>query len=153
MYRLLQRSEDIASQLHQLSEESYAHGSPWTEEQFQSTLKQEHLFYILAESEAELIGFLAGSMIHQEAEIYNIVVSKEYKRQGIGSKLMSEMKRMLQVNGVRELFLEVRVSNKPAILLYKSFGFQPVGVRKNYYSKPREDAVVLKCTLLDKENE
>lgn len=146
-YRLAKQTDELAEMFYDLSEKSYAHGSPWTVEQFAGTLEQPHLFYILAEIKEEVVGFLGASMLQTEAEVYNIVVSSEHKRKGIGLGLLKEMKRMMQVNGTSECFLEVRVSNEPAILLYKRSGFQPVGVRRKYYSNPTEDAVVLKCEI------
>lgn len=149
-FRLVKETEKIAEVLYELSEESYRHGSPWSVKQFQETLESKHIFYIVAEINDEVIGFLVASMLPTEVEIYNLVVSSAYKRQGIGKGLINDVKRMMRVNGVTELYLEVRVSNKPGILLYKHLGFQPVGVRKGYYSNPNEDAVVLKC-LVSKE--
>lgn len=143
-FRLVKETETIAKDLYSLSDESYTYGSPWSVRQFKDTLESGHVFYIVAEWNGEIIGFLVASMLQTEVEIYNLVVSKSYKRRGIGTALINEMKRMMRVNGITELYLEVRVSNEPAILLYKNLGFQPVGVRKNYYSNPREDAVVLK---------
>lgn len=153
IYRLVKQSEELAQTFYRLSEESYTFGSPWTLEQFEGTFKQPHLFYIVAELKNEIVGFLGASMVHNQAEIYNIVVSDAYKRRGIGSGLIREMKRIMKANGAFELFLEVRISNKPAILLYKYLDFQPVGVRPNYYSKPKEDAVVLKCDIRKEELE
>lgn len=146
-YRLLENQTDVSKNLYDLADESFEHGSPWTVNQFKETLEQSHLFYLIAEHNGEIIAFLSGSRIQPEAEIYNIVVKKEYKRHGIGLELIEKTKQLLTAQDVEELFLEVRVSNKPAILLYKKADFQPVGVRPNYYSNPKEDAVVLKCVV------
>ncbi|WP_208559252.1 ribosomal protein S18-alanine N-acetyltransferase [Marinilactibacillus kalidii] len=147
VYRLLNQEEAVPETLHALSEESFAFGSPWTIEQFQSTFDQANLFYLVAEYEGEMVGFLGGSKVHTEAEVYTIVVKTAYKRNGIATQLLKEMKQRLRAERVNELFLEVRISNEPAILLYKKSGFIPVGVRKGYYAHPKEDAVVLKCAL------
>lgn len=147
VYRFLEHQEDIAETLHALSEESFAFGSPWTIDQFEATFEQSNLFYLLVEYEGELIGFLGGSKVHLEAEVYTIVIKTDFKRNGIATQLLQETKKRLREENVTELFLEVRISNEPAILLYKKSGFVPVGVRSNYYSNPQEDAVVLKCEL------
>lgn len=146
-FRLLGSEETISRRLYELSNESFEHGSPWTVEQFEETRAISHLFYLIAELEGELVAFLSGSIVKPEAEIYNIVVRNQYKRQGIASELIAETKKILQINEITDLFLEVRVSNRPAILLYKKMGFIPVGVRKQYYSNPQEDAVVLKSAV------
>lgn len=144
-YRLLDSQTDVSKNLYKLADESFEHGSPWTVKQFEETLEQSHLFYLIAEHNGEILAFLSGSLIQSEAEIYNIVVKKDYKRHGIGLELIDKTKKLLAAQDVKELFLEVRASNKPAILLYKKADFQPVGVRPRYYSNPKEDAVVLKC--------
>lgn len=154
-YRLLENQEEISQRLYDLSNESFEHGSPWTVEQFQETIDLPNLFYLIAEDNGKVVGFLGGSMItfpagdliESEAEVYNLVVGNDYKRKGIAMKMIEEAKKVMRTQKVTELFLEVRVSNKPAILLYKKSDFQPVGVRSNYYSNPREDAIVLKCVL------
>ncbi|MFJ1627315.1 ribosomal protein S18-alanine N-acetyltransferase [Marinilactibacillus psychrotolerans] len=154
-YRLLEEQEEVSQQLYDLSNESFEYGSPWTIKQFQETLNLPNLFYLIAEDKGKLIGFLSGSMIafpagalvESEAEVYNLVVGNDYKRRGIAMRLIEEAKKVMLSRKITELFLEVRISNKPAILLYKKANFQPVGVRSKYYSNPKEDAIVLKCVL------
>ena len=79
----------------------------------------------------EIIGFLDFSVIYEKIEINDIYVSEEYRNLGIASKLLEYM-----INSIEEIdniTLEVRVDNEIAINLYKKFGFEIIGVRKNYY--------------------
>lgn len=146
-YELIDQPEKLGEQFYAISNESYMYGSPWSISQFEETFDQPHLFYIIALMDKEMIGFLGASIIQREAEIYNIAVANSHKRKGAGSGLIQELKYVLTMKQAKGLYLEVRVSNEAAILLYKKLDFHPVGVRPHYYSNPKEDAVVLKCEL------
>ena len=96
---------------------------------------------------AELPGFLASYRIDTEAELWNIAVSPERRRRGIGRALLQEACRRLSAAGARRLFLEVRESNLAALELYRFLGFKQLSRRKNYYQDPLEDALVLLLNL------
>ena len=74
----------------------------------------------------------------------NVAVAPDYRRQGVGEKLILALVDALKERGSHWLMLEVRQSNAPARALYAKLGFAEVGRRKNYYSKPREDALILR---------
>ena len=74
----------------------------------------------------------------------NIAVSPDYRRQGIGEKLVTELVEGLKVRGNHSLMLEVRASNIPAQKLYEKLGFRLVGRRPRYYHNPKEDALILR---------
>jgi ribosomal-protein-alanine N-acetyltransferase len=85
------------------------------------------------------MGYLFVTQVMDTADIGNIAVSPEFRRQGIASLLLDTA-----LNGMdADVFLEVRHSNTPAIALYEKYGFQPIGIRKNYYDNPREDAILM----------
>lgn len=147
MIRLAKSRENIARELVAISEESYQYGSPWTIEQFERVIEQDHVFVLVVEINKEIVGFLCGGMTPFEAEIYNIAISQNHKRAGLASDLLSDMKRILVANRIGEIFLEVRENNIGAIKLYKKMGFELVGLRKDYYTKPLEDAIILKCEI------
>ncbi|MGE3618662.1 MAG: ribosomal protein S18-alanine N-acetyltransferase, partial [Gemmatimonadales bacterium] len=86
-------------------------------------------------------------VIAGEAEILSVAVLPEARRRGIGARLLEETLGGLEARGVRAVFLEVRESNEAARRLYEDFGFRPVGIRADYYQKPREHAVVLRRDL------
>ena len=90
-----------------------------------------------------LAGYLFARAIAGEAEILNVAVLPEYRRLGLGRRLLAEALERLVGQGVRQVYLEVRESNDPARELYARLGFRPVGMRPDYYRKPREHALVL----------
>lgn len=89
-----------------------------------------------------LLGYGGISLVADEAEIITVAVSPAHRRQGIAQALMEHMLR-LAADASASVYLEVRASNTPAIELYRSLGFAGTGVRKNYYTSPREDAVLM----------
>ena len=82
-----------------------------------------------------------------EGYISNVAVDPEHRRQGIGGALIAELVRRAQERSLVFLTLEARESNAPARALYAQHGFSDVGVRKNYYEKPREDAILMTLFL------
>ncbi|HMO01954.1 MAG TPA: ribosomal protein S18-alanine N-acetyltransferase [Oligoflexia bacterium] len=79
----------------------------------------------------------------ETAEISNLAVAIDRRRQGFGEKLLGAVLQKFKTLGVRKILLETRVSNEPAIRLYKLFGFKEDGIRKNYYKNPDEDALLM----------
>lgn len=102
---------------------------------------------LVAEFEAcmppEILGFSTAYRVDTEAELWNIAVAPAHRRKGIARALLQHNCRRLSDAGAHRLFLEVRESNLPAMELYRSFGFAPLGHRKDYYHNPKEDARVL----------
>ena len=98
-------------------------------------------------STGEVLGFITCSLIPPEAEIENIVVAGSSRKHGIGRQLLSEVIKQLGNAGIETIHLEVRASNRAAIGLYESQGFTESGRRRNYYSDPIEDAVLMRFTM------
>ena len=116
----------------------------WSETALCSQIKGECYITLVAEGEnGELLGYISGSVIPPEAEIFRIVSLPEYRRQGVGSLLLSQFEKELEGVGCTALFLEVRQSNLGAISFYKSFSFAETGKRRGYYKNPTEDAILL----------
>ena len=116
---------------------------PWPEE---IIARWRDRFLVALEGD-ELLGYGALSAILDEGSLDNIAVAPEHRRQGVGEALLLEVIRRCREQGLAVLYLEVRASNAPAIALYEKHGFQPVGVRKSYYEKPREDAILMTLVL------
>ena len=112
--------------------------SPWTLEQIQADLSQDQTWYAVAYDGAEVIGFLAVQENLFEAEVLQIAVKKAYQGQKIATALFDFLP------ADKEIFLEVRESNKPAMLFYKKEKFEEIARRKAYYHAPVEDAIVMK---------
>lgn len=117
---------------------------PWPREAYEKELTGNELaYYVVAESEGEIVGYAGLWEVVGEGHITNVAVRKECRGQGISTLLMQALlNRMLELN-FYGMTLEVRVSNVCARSLYEKFGFESVGVRKNYYSDNGEDAIVM----------
>ncbi len=91
----------------------------------------------------KVVGFAAFLRVIDEAELQNLAVDPEHLHQGVGRALLEEGRKRLLVSAAKRMFLEVRLSNKPALGLYYSVGFGLHSLRKDYYRDPQEDAYVL----------
>jgi [ribosomal protein S18]-alanine N-acetyltransferase len=94
-----------------------------------------------------ILGFTIASLLPPQAELETIAVAPESQRKGLGRRLLLALADELKAAGVRELFLEVRSSNWPALALYQSLGFVRTGLRPGYYADPVEDAVLMSLQL------
>ena len=112
--------------------------SPWTANQVAEVLRSDVNSCALAEDEGLLVGFLVWQETDFEAEVLQIAVLPSYQGQKIATALFD----FLPAN--KEIFLEVRESNKPALLFYKKEKFEEIARRKAYYHAPVEDAIVMK---------
>jgi ribosomal-protein-alanine acetyltransferase len=99
---------------------------------------------LVAESNAEVCGFLVARTTWDEAEILNMAVEPTHRRNGIGSALLSAAISSAQIHQAKTIYLEVRESNRAAIAFYAKHGFAKSAVRRAYYSSPTENAVVMK---------
>jgi len=123
----------------------------WTQADY-ARLRSDPLGLILvveldASSPSTLMGFAAFHRVLDEAELRNMAVDPAQQRKGLGGELLAEGLRRLLELGVKQLFLEVRASNLAAQRLYYSAGFVIRSRRKDYYSDPREDGLVLSAEL------
>ncbi|MGA3130086.1 MAG: ribosomal protein S18-alanine N-acetyltransferase [Terracidiphilus sp.] len=92
-------------------------------------------------------GFAVANLLPPEAELETIAVAPASQRQGIGQFLFHALAAELQAAGTREILLEVRASNRPALTLYRLLGFTQIGMRPGYYADPIEDAVLMHLPL------
>ena len=120
---------------------------PWSEKAFMDSLYQKEALFLVAEEEDRVLGYIGIYLSFEEGEITNVSVDSSSRNKGVGSELVEQLKKEAQARGTEKIFLEVRVSNEPAIRLYEKQGFEQVGCRKNFYEKPREDAWVMMCDL------
>ncbi len=132
----------LAEQLYRLAQSSYAHGSPWTVEQFAEDLRNEQSEYLLL-TEDDLIGFLGYHQVLDEIEIFNLVVAASEQKKGYGALLLKELFRLAEEDQAAQILLEVRVTNFSAQNLYLGHGFEVIARRKNYYQAPVEDALIM----------
>lgn len=144
---------------------------PWSAESFQKALTYPEQILLVAELEdaeffmrgkqspcvaengetdnhqSALCGYAVLYAAAGQADVSNIAVDPDYRGKKIGDALMKEMLCRAKDAGVSEVFLEVRVSNDPAIGLYRKYGFEQISVRKNYYDAPTEDALLMRAEI------
>jgi len=128
--------------------------SPWTEGQLEGELFMgtEGLQLVCRDPESNrLIGFIMARTIAGEAEILKLAVESGYKRRQVASSLLSEALGRFGERGVKKCYLEMRAANIPARSLYENFHFVMTGLRKSYYTDPKDDALCMTLSLSDKE--
>ncbi len=123
---------------------------PWSREAFVDSLKNPDVFYLAAMVQGELAGYCGFFQSFEEAEITGVAVAPAWQSQGIGSRMLEELIRRGEERGVSRYILEVRRSNEKAIGLYEKYGFERAGLRRGFYEKPKEDALIM---ILDKEKQ
>ena len=120
---------------------------PWSENSIASELDNRLSCWLVAEEQGTVAGYVGSQSVLDMADMMNIAVAPDFRRQGIAEQLILALIDKLKENGIIALLLEVRVSNAPAIALYEKLGFELVGRRPRYYHNPREDALILRKEL------
>lgn len=121
---------------------------PWSENSIASELSNRLSYWLVAEDNGVIAGYVGSQSVLDGADMMNLAVAPDYRRQGIGEQLVNELVAYLRQKGIIVLLLEVRVSNAPAIALYEKLDFEQVGRRPRYYTNPREDALILRKELV-----
>ncbi len=129
--------------------EKICFADPWSEDAFKDELSNSSAFYFTAEETGKVIGFGGLHKVLDEGYITNIAVLPEYRKGGVGSKILSAIVDCCRDLGLSFVSLEVRVSNLAAIKLYQKYGFENQGTRKSFYSHPTEDAYIMTLFLKD----
>ena len=119
--------------------EAECFSSPWTAKGFEDSFANDCFVCYAAEENGVVCGYIGAMLVCGEAEITNVAVSDAYRRRGIGGMLIEAI---LALDAERVL-LDVRASNTAARGLYEKYGFQVDGIRKGFYAKPKEDAVLM----------
>ena len=124
----------------------------WSRQGFLDALDSEYTVSLVAEDSVldsdgsitkRILGYTIMYVFFEEGEICNVAVAEDTQKQGVGSALMNAMLEEGTEESMTRFILEVRVSNTPAIALYKKFGFTEIGIRRDFYEKPREDALIM----------
>lgn len=122
---------------------------PWSRRLFEEALESENTAALVARTEdGAVMGYLVCTVILDEGNVDNIAVAPEVRRQGVARSLLEVFHGFARETGLRWLTLEVRPSNEGAVSLYREMGYAEAGRRKNYYRKPREDAIIMRLELL-----
>ncbi len=120
--------------------EKQCFSDPWSEKSLEAQLSGGNAIWFVYEENGVPAGYVLGTEVCGEAELYRIAVLSEYRRRGIGEKLMESFLGKCREMQVEKVFLEVRSLNVPAISLYEKYGFERISVRKGYYGD--DDAVI-----------
>ena len=142
MITYTQMTAEHVPQVAQLEKICFA--DPWSELSISLELTNVWSYWVVALDGDTVVGYVGSQSSIDEADIMNVAVHPDYRRQGIAEKLINTLVADLKKRGCHALLLEVRVSNTPAITLYEKLGFAQIGCRKNYYRNPKEDALILR---------
>ena len=133
---------DHVSQVAEL--EKICFSDPWSEKSVASELTNPLSLWLVAVEGDRVAGYVGSQSVMGESDMMNVAVHPDFRRQGVAEKLVLELVAALAKNDNHCLTLEVRASNAPAISLYEKLGFAQIGLRKNYYRNPKEDALILR---------
>ena len=128
--------------------EHEAFSPPWTHGALLAEIYNEDSFFALAVLQGEVVGFCILRRMADEGELLQIAVDPMYRRRGLADKLVIAALDWAKAQGLHSVFLEVRVSATPAAALYEKHGFESMGQRKDYYTDPTEDAVLMRKGLV-----
>lgn len=120
---------------------------PWSEDGLRSELTNENALFLTAKVQDKIAGYIGVHTVLDESYIANVAVSSDFRRTGIASELLSIAEKKVREKGCSFISLEVRISNTPAINLYKKHGYISQGERKNFYSHPTENALIMTKTF------
>ena len=134
-----------AAHVPQIAElEKLCFSDPWSERSIETELSCRLSVWLVALEGEQVVGYVGSQTVIDESDMMNIAVHPDFRRRGIAEALVAELEAALRQRGSHALTLEVRDSNAPAIALYEKLGFAQVGLRKNYYRNPKEDARILR---------
>ena len=121
---------------------------PWDENTIAEELKNSFSHFYVAVENGSAVGFIVLHVLTGEADIVRVGVLPQYRKRGIARAMLERS--LEDAHG--EVFLDVRESNAAAIALYRSFGFRDTGVRRDYYSEPTENALIMKRNAVERGN-
>lgn len=122
--------------------EKICFSTPWSENAIKDAFETGTKFFV-ATKDNKVLGYVGISAIIDEGYITNIAVFPDYRKQGVGSALLNHLFDFAKDNALSFISLEVRKSNFTAISLYEKYGFKTEGKRKNFYTNPTEDALIM----------
>jgi ribosomal-protein-alanine N-acetyltransferase len=130
--------------------ESQVYPQPWSLSLFLGELGlRGSRYYVVARIDGVVVGYAGLMTSLDEAHVTTIAVDPAWQRHRVGSRLLINLTRAALARGARHMTLEVRVSNGAAQHMYRRFGFETEGVRKNYYAESKEDALIMWAHLID----
>ena len=141
-----------------LSIEEQISDDPWSQLQFTTSIENSNNLCYCLSLKGKTVGYLIALLALDTADILNIGIDPDFKRQGYGTSLLNHLIEDLRKRHIDEILLEVRTGNKSAIQFYKRQGFEKISVRKNYYTKNsknqsnREDGIIMSIKIPSTKN-
>ena len=137
--------ENDLDEVSELEKEIFS--TPWSRKSFESAMNDDNNIYIVVEKNEKIIAYCGIWIVADEGQINNVAVMKNERGHGVAYEMLSYAIEQSKKKGAQAFTLEVRKSNIAAYKLYEKFGFKNEGIRKNYYSNPKEDAIIMWLTL------
>lgn len=122
--------------------------SPWPESELRKSLEQPYAHFFVAVNDEKVVGYIGAYQAADEYDITNIAVTKDARRQNVATQLMNMVIDKARDEGIVAVNLEVRESNDVAVSFYRKVGFERIGVRKNFYTRPTENAIIYRFILI-----
>lgn len=123
--------------------EAQVFSQPWSRKSFEEALSYENLLFVVAVMDETVVGYCGLYMVLEEGNVINVAVKEEFR----GRHMAQEMLTFLMEEGAKQnitaFTLEVREHNETALHVYEKLGFESVGIRKNFYEKPIENAIIM----------
>ena len=138
--------QEDADEIAAIEEMTFA--MPWSRKDFWAEAVNKNAIYIVGLIENKVIAYAGAWISFEEAQVTNVAVHPDYRRQGIGAELFAKLIYEVKKINVTAITLEVRPSNESAIRLYEKYGLKSVGRRKGYYLDNNEDALIMWNTKL-----
>ena len=133
---------DDAQVIYDIEQQSFS--VPWSLESVLAELEgADNKLYMVICEDNHIVGYAGAWLVYDERQITNIAIIPSARGKGYGSELTKQLIDECFERGMHEIFLEVRISNLPALAMYRNLGFSVKGIRKDYYSEPKEDAYIM----------
>ena len=116
---------------------------PWSKKSFSDSLQSNHTLYVVAEIDKSIVGYCGMYLSFNEGNITNVAVDPSHRRKKIAGQMLKYILKRAKEKEITDVILEVRETNVPAIKLYEQIGFEEAGIRKNFYEKPVENALIM----------
>lgn len=145
-YEIIPAQLEHLPQLQEIEEQCFS--DPLPLETLRSYISAEHHECFVIIYKEQILGYAGLLYVLDEGHVANIAVRGEYRGMGLGDALLQYMMQQCRERKLAYILLEVRVSNLPAISLYEKYGFLSVGRRRDYYTTPKEDAILMTKILL-----
>jgi len=139
-FEIINATEEHIQQIAEIELKNFS--LPWDASMLSACLNQQHIFLVAIDDD-EVLGYVSIQHVLDEGYFNNIAVCEERRNQGVADALMKRLDASAKECGLSFVTLEVRQGNEKAISLYLKHGYQQAGLRKKYYEKPVEDAVIM----------